>query len=308
MFHYRELDKYLILFDYGYRVATGKYHIDYFYFSFIIFFLFESTPLFAQEDSTRVGDSISGAIEVAKPVLMKKDSLVLYRINGRYLKSYWHSFKSVVTAPTRWDADNWKEFVIVAGTAGVMFAGLDKPVGHFFQSNTATFWDGVEDVFYPLGNRFPPLLLTSMYVGSIAFRDRKLEHNTLMITKSLVISTIFYTATKALIRRERPYRTKNSYSFTTPFSKNDFTSFPSGHANTAFSVATGFAMQYKHIRWVPWVAYSVAALTSLSRVYQNRHWASDVIIGSAIGHYVTKTVIRAEDKRNLRKKSLIVIP
>ena len=288
-------------------METRKYHITSSFLLLIL--LFASATLQGQEDSSQVRDTVA-APEIRRDTLpAAEDSVVaLYRINGRYLRSYWHSFKSVITAPSRWDGNDWKELGIVVGTAGAMFAGLDKPVGNFFQNNTSNFWDGVEDVFYPLGNRVPPLLLTGMYVGSIVFHDRKLEHNTLVIAKSLAISTIFYTATKAVIRRERPYRTENSHNFTTPFRKNDYTSFPSGHANTAFSVATGFAMQYKHIKWVPWVAYSVAGLTSLSRVYQYRHWASDIIIGAAIGHYVTKTVIRAENKKNLRKKTLVVVP
>jgi membrane-associated phospholipid phosphatase len=287
-----------------------KFRNSSYYFQYLalpICLLLASTITFGQVDSTRTADS-SITVAQADTLLPKTDSVSYYRINGRYLKSFWPSFKSVIKAPGRWDGDDWLEFGIVMGTAGAMFAGLDKPVGNFFKSNTATFWDGAEDVFYPLGNRFPPLLLTGMYVGGVIFRDRKLEHNTLVIAKSLVVSTIFYTASKALIRRERPDRTENSYNFTTPFRKNDYTSFPSGHSNTAFSVATGFAMLYKHKKWVPWVAYSIASLTSISRVYQNRHWASDIIIGAAIGHYVTKTVIRAENKRNLRKRSVPVIP
>ena len=274
---------------------------------FLGLFCYQVT-VYGQVDSLSARDSSSIIIVHRDSLPGSSDSVKLYRINGRYLASYWPSFKSVVTAPARWDKGDWLEFGIVMGTAGAMFAGLDKPVGKFFKSNTATFWDGAEDVFYPLGNRVPPLLLTGMYVGSVIFHDRKLEHNTLVIAKSLVISTIFYTASKALIRRQRPDKTDNSYHFTTPFRKNDYTSFPSGHSNTAFSVATGFAMLYKHKKWVPWVAYSLASLTSLSRVYQNRHWASDIIIGAAIGHYVTKTVINAENKRNLRKKTKPVIP
>lgn len=291
------------------KLERQKYYIKPLYPGFVLLFLLVATTLYAQDDSTSVRDTVSMVLIEKDTVPATIDSVPrYYRINGRYLKSYWPSFKAVITAQSRWYVNDWKEFGIVVGTAGAMFAGLDKPVGNFFQHNTSTFWDGVEDVFYPLGNRFPPLLLTGMYVGSVIFHDRKLEHNTLVIAKSLAISTIFYTATKAVIRRERPYRTDNSHKFTTPFRKNDYTSFPSGHANTAFSVATGFAMQYKHIKWVPWVAYSIAGLTSLSRVYQDRHWASDIIIGAAIGHYVTKTVIRAEDKRNLRKKTLVVVP
>ena len=261
-----------------------------------------SSSVYSQEDSTRVSDTAIVGIAVVRDSLPTQDSVPYYRINGRYLKSYWTSFKDVFSAPARWDGNDWKEFAIVAGTAGAMFAGVDKPVRRFFQSNITTFSDGVEDVFYPLGNRVPPLLLAGMYVAGVVTKNRKLEHNTLMIAKSLALSTIVYTTTKAVIRRERPYRTTNSHKFTTPFKKNDYTSFPSGHSNTAFSVATGFAMQYKHIKWVPWVAYTLASLTSISRIYQDRHWASDMIIGAAIGHYVTKTVLRLENKRKFYKK------
>lgn len=272
-----------------------------------IFWCFSSAG-FGQRDSIPIVDSakIVAHPKDTKPATI--DSASYYRINGRYFVSFWPSFKAVITGPARWDGDDWLEFGIVVGSSAIMFAGVDQHVKVFFKANTTTFMDGVEDVFYPLGNRLPPLLLTGMYVGSIIARDRRLEHNTLMITKSLVISTIFYTATKAVLRRERPDQTENSRNFTTPFVKNVYTSFPSGHSNTAFSVATGFAMQYKHIKWVPWVAYSLATLTSLSRIYQNRHWASDVIIGSAIGHYVTKTVIRAENRKLDRKKKVKVVP
>lgn len=262
-------------------------------------FLF-SAELYAQDSTASVDTSVQVTINDTVP--REIDSVPYYRINGRYLKSYLASAKDVISAPGRWDGNDWKEFGIVAGTAGIMFAGLDKPVRRLFQSNLTTFSDGVEDVFYPLGNRVPPLLLTGMYVASVITRNKRLEHNSLMIAKSLAISTLVYMGTKAVIRRERPFRTDNSRKFTTPFSKNTYTSFPSGHTNTAFSVATGFAIQYKHIKWVPWVAYTIASLTSISRIYQDRHWASDVIIGAAIGHYVTKTILRMENKKVFYKK------
>jgi hypothetical protein len=37
---------------------------------------------------------------------------------------------------------------------------------------------------------------------------------------------------------------------------------------------------------VPWIAYSFAAITSWSRVYDEKHWTSDVVLGALIG-YVT---------------------
>jgi membrane-associated phospholipid phosphatase len=38
--------------------------------------------------------------------------------------------------------------------------------------------------------------------------------------------------------------------------------------------------------------YGGAALVGLSRMYENRHWASDVIMGAAIGTFAGTKVVR----------------
>ena len=61
-------------------------------------------------------------------------------------------------------------------------------------------------------------------------------------------------------------------------------SFPSGHTATAFLTAT---MLHKEYGWrSPWFSiggYTIAAVTGVSRVLNNRHWMSDVVAGAAIG-------------------------
>lgn len=58
------------------------------------------------------------------------------------------------------------------------------------------------------------------------------------------------------------------------------TSFPSGHAATAFAAATAVAIVYPRLR-APLLA--VAALVALSRVYLGVHYWSDVLVGSLFG-------------------------
>lgn len=58
-------------------------------------------------------------------------------------------------------------------------------------------------------------------------------------------------------------------------------SFPSSHAVNTFAAATLFSLFYR--RWVPWVAFGLAALVSYSRIYLGLHYPSDVLGGAVIG-------------------------
>ncbi|MEO6395388.1 MAG: phosphatase PAP2 family protein [Devosia sp.] len=57
-------------------------------------------------------------------------------------------------------------------------------------------------------------------------------------------------------------------------------SFPSGHATTAFALATVLSML--SLRW-RWPAFGAAALVGLSRVVLGMHYPSDVLGGAALG-------------------------
>lgn len=61
-------------------------------------------------------------------------------------------------------------------------------------------------------------------------------------------------------------------------------SFPSGHTATAFMTATMLTKEYVHKSvWFSVAAYSCATGIGLSRVLNNRHWLSDVMVGAGIG-------------------------
>ncbi|WP_099465667.1 phosphatase PAP2 family protein [Parabacteroides provencensis] len=66
-------------------------------------------------------------------------------------------------------------------------------------------------------------------------------------------------------------------------SKNN--SFPSGHTAMAFMTATMLHKEYGLTRspWYSVGAYSIASATAVSRMMNNRHWLSDVMVGAGIG-------------------------
>ncbi len=68
-----------------------------------------------------------------------------------------------------------------------------------------------------------------------------------------------------------------------------YRSFPSGHTATAFVGAEFLWQEYKDVNpWYGIAGYAVATGTGLFRVYNNRHWLNDVIMGAGIGMFCTK--------------------
>lgn len=61
-------------------------------------------------------------------------------------------------------------------------------------------------------------------------------------------------------------------------------SFPSGHTATAFMGAELLRREYWHVSpWIGVAGYAVAAGTGFFRMYNNRHWLTDVLAGAGIG-------------------------
>lgn len=80
---------------------------------------------------------------------------------------------------------------------------------------------------------------------------------------------------KALIGRERPPIAEQLLYHFNP-------SMPSGHAVAAFALATVISYLSTHA-WVQQLAWCVAVLVALSRLYVGVHWLSDVLVGGAMG-------------------------
>lgn len=61
-------------------------------------------------------------------------------------------------------------------------------------------------------------------------------------------------------------------------------SFPSGHTATAFMGAEFLRKEYQDVSpWIGIAGYAVAAGTGFFRMYNNRHWLTDVLAGAGIG-------------------------
>ena len=107
---------------------------------------------------------------------------------------------------------------------------------------------------------------------------------------------------KSAVGRARPYVTQDSAALDVRFGRglrggNAYQSFPSGHATAAFAFAGALAAEGRH-RWrdvnrvTGPAGFAVAGLVAASRVYHDRHWASDVVAGAGIGAAAGAAVVR----------------
>ena len=66
--------------------------------------------------------------------------------------------------------------------------------------------------------------------------------------------------------------------------RSTYNSFPSGHTAIAFASAEFLRMEYKDVSvWYGIAGYTVATAVGGLRVYNNRHWFSDVLTGAGVG-------------------------
>lgn len=146
----------------------------------------------------------------------------------------------------------------------------------------------------------------SYYIGvSMYAAGRLTDHDRLADlglhgTEALIVGEAVGGVVKAVVGRQRPSvlpRNASSYQLGRGLRSDIFRSFPSGHTTSAFAAAAAVSSEtsryWPGTRWVigP-ILYAGAALTGVSRMYNNRHWMSDVLVGAGVGTFAGLKVVR----------------
>lgn len=126
----------------------------------------------------------------------------------------------------------------------------------------------------------------AFYIAGRAKNNARARETGLLGAEALINSGIIAGALKTLSQRQRPAVDDSSGEFF-----DGGSSFPSGHAISAWSLATVIAQEYGHRRPLVQIsAYGLATAVSLSRYTGRNHFLSDVLVGSAMGYGIGRYV------------------
>ena len=157
-------------------------------------------------------------------------------------------------------------------------------------------------------NGFNPVNEKSLFaVGVLTYAGARIAHAkstadiALHTTEAVFISGAIGTVARGVLGRSRPFvsadRDAFDYKPGKGFTELKYRSFPSIHSSAAMATAAAVAteLRYRHARHrkvVTPVLYVLASGPGLIRIYGDKHWASDVLMGGALGVVTGNRTIR----------------
>ncbi len=121
--------------------------------------------------------------------------------------------------------------------------------------------------------------LTTYIVGR-ARKQPRVQHIGMDLLEAQLLTEGIVELTKVVVRRDRPVNPDGSH--------YPGFSFPSGHSAVTFASAT---VLQQHLGWKAAVpTFTLATYVATSRLHDNRHFASDVVMGAAVGVIVGRSV------------------
>lgn len=175
---------------------------------------------------------------------------------------------------------------LALGTAGILSAlWLDEAARGRLRGGDHPTPDDLALVARGLGS--PELYggTTAILVAvALAERSPAARGRALRVGGTLAMTAVLARGGKYLAGRSRPSRREGASHFE-PFS--DRTSLPSGHTAMAFALAGALSHEIDR-PWATRLLYSGATVTAWSRLHDDVHWLSDVLLGAALGRGVVE--------------------
>ena len=169
---------------------------------------------------------------------------------------------------------------ILGGAAGAaLIHPYDGRINRYFMEN-----GGANDIFQAgkfIGSTGVLLgAATTTYIVGRAGTKPRVAHLGMDEIEAVLLAEGLAQTTKVIFRRDRPTNPDGS--------REGGFSFPSGHATVTFAAASVLQQHLGYKAGVP--TYLLATYVAMSRLQDNRHYASDVMMGAALGVVVGRSV------------------
>jgi membrane-associated phospholipid phosphatase len=221
--------------------------------------------------------------------------------NKYNLSQFGHETVDFLIRPTKWDVSDW---ATLGAMAGATFATMQFDLGNREQvlsSNKRYFYSVPIEGARMYGELYSPFVFFGGFAIHYLITDdvssRKIAYE---IGQASLYGGAIVLTMKTIIGRARPHDNLGRATYH-PFTLtgDDFHSLPGGHTATAFIISTVLSRNVQPT-WLKVLIYVPAALTAVSRVYQDWHWTSDDLLGGAIGYFVADWVVDVHERNDSR--------
>jgi membrane-associated phospholipid phosphatase len=193
----------------------------------------------------------------------------------RFVSALAHNLKDDLKHVPRWNTVYW---LAGGGAAALAVHPADTNInGRLINKTTDGLWKpghilGATEFLLPAA--------AATYFLGRHINAPRVQHLGMDEIEAAILSEAFVETLKYAIRRDRPAEIGGPQSHTY--------SFPSGHATLTFAMATVLQQHLGYRAAIP--TYALATYVAMSRLHDNRHYASDVVFGAALGVVIGRSV------------------
>lgn len=204
---------------------------------------------------------------------------------------------NLASSPFSFTQNDWLKtgaFVLATGLAFSLDPSVKDAVDQ--QQNSSL------DYTTSISEKFGRIAYAGIFAGGMYLTGKIIDNKDISTTGRLLVESILYSSAvasllKYTVGRARPYANEGpSDAFEYKFREDHF-SFPSGHTAIAFAVSTVLSRRIDN-PFASIALYGLAGFTGYQRIYDDKHWFSDVFVGAAIGYFIGNNIVDSEENRS----------
>ncbi len=211
--------------------------------------------------------------------------------------------------PFHWQGQQWGDMAVTVLATGGAYL-IDDPTNQYMDGIRDDVPQIIRDYGFEYGSPANNYMITGgVYLTGLIIKDKKLRRTGVLLMSSATAAGLLQQFLKSAIGRARPLSGYSKDTFNPLWSGDkDYHSFPSGHAMLAMTNAHAIAKQFKSL-WVKGGIYTLGAIPAVSRLWEGKHWLSDVVFSVFISIFTVEAIDRYLDmkydqKYNARPKKV----